>query len=343
MEYNNTNNEMFYPSTEWMKEKYGIFNKELFDGKLGDCDFGFITTGRGSQGGRLGEFRLQGKSLKANRYTRRMFKVQNNIYGYTENIDINKDNFYQICQPIIKLNSHYKATEEAWENTLVHEMCHYYTYMNGICPKQGHGPEFRSIASYVSSNSNGRFTIQRLATAEEMKSFKLDDDMQEKRDKRLANKKSRARAIFVFKTDGKVELTMVSNTNDDVVRQIYKYYKEPKRESSVLRMVMSQDPKLIEEIYQSGYRKIMRTWRFWYVEQKPLAKNIDNYEYETYIDNINESSRQMNKKVINEEYIEETIKQIINELVDNINNDNEIDIAGIDLGAISPFEFVENN
>lgn len=66
-------------------------------------------------------------------------------------------------------------------------MCHYYTYRKGFSPKQGHGPEFKSIARYVTANANGMFTIQRLASAEQMEGFVLSDEMKEKKEKRLNN------------------------------------------------------------------------------------------------------------------------------------------------------------
>ena len=96
--------------------------------------------------------------------------------------------------------------------------------MYGFCPKQGHGREFREIAQEVSARSQGRFTISRLADAEEMKNYQLDDEMQAKEETRLANKLARAVAILVYKTNGAVELTLTSNVNQQVIRQIIRYY-----------------------------------------------------------------------------------------------------------------------
>ena len=70
--------------------------------------------------------------------------------------------------------------------------------MNGRCPGQAHGKEFYAIGNIVSSSSNGRFTIQRLATAEEMKEWELSPEMQAKKDKRIANKKSKVKPVSII-------------------------------------------------------------------------------------------------------------------------------------------------
>jgi hypothetical protein len=152
----------FKPTREWMAAKYAEMNEQLFNGSLGNCSFDIFTTGRGSQGGTLGWFKIKGSRILIERRSRRMYKD-----GW-DRIYINRSNFADLCYPTIELNGNYTGTEYGFLATLVHEMCHYYTYMNGYAPKQGHGPEFKEIGYIVSSRSNGLFTIQRLATAEEM-------------------------------------------------------------------------------------------------------------------------------------------------------------------------------
>ena len=134
------NNIKFKPTTEWMSQKYNEMNSQLFDNRLGECNFRIFTTGKGSQGRVLGRFGLDGlnyKDIRISKYTGKMYIPGN---WYHSEININKNNFIEVCEPYIELNGNYSATEEGWLNTLIHEMCHYYTYMNGICPKQSHGP-----------------------------------------------------------------------------------------------------------------------------------------------------------------------------------------------------------
>ena len=151
---------MMKPTVEWMSEQYNTFNRELFGGRLGDCSFALFTSGIGSQGNRLGQFAMRTTGLKAEYRGGRMFK-----YVYGSRVYVDKDNFVAMCNPTIELNGNYSATQEGWIGTLIHEMCHYADYMYGYCPKQGHGPSFREIASVVSARSNGRFSIKRLASA----------------------------------------------------------------------------------------------------------------------------------------------------------------------------------
>ena len=172
-------NNKIKPTIEWMSEKYDEMNTKLFNGKLDACDFEIFTSGKGSQGRTLGHFCLCSPGLKIKRNGGRMYKPGTWENNY-EDIFINADNFYNICHPKIGLNGNYSATEDGWLNTLIHEMCHYYTYMDGWAPKQAHGWEFRNIAYTVSSRSGGLITITRLASAEKMENFELDAEIQQK-------------------------------------------------------------------------------------------------------------------------------------------------------------------
>ena len=260
----------FVPNVQWMSEKYDEMNAMLFNGVLGSCDFNVFTTGTGSQGGVLGWFKMNGHKLRVDisssekEYERRMY-----IDNYWDREYIYHDNFVQFCKPMIELNGNYYGTEHGFLSTLVHEMCHYYTYMNGICPKQAHGKEFRKIAMKVSSMSNGMFTVQRIATAEQMSELELNDEMKAKREKRLANKKAVVSAVLVFKKDGNVELTMTSNQS--VIDIIKKYYE--KREETV---VVNNNSDVIDFLFSKGYKKNMRTWRYWYLQGKPWLDELKN-------------------------------------------------------------------
>jgi hypothetical protein len=260
----------FKPTVEWMAQKYQEMNEQLFNGVLGDCNFNIFTTGRGSQGGTLGWFKIGARGIRVDRYSRRMFKRIGWDMEY-----INKHNFVNLCWPTIELNGNYSGTEHGFLATLAHEMCHYYTYMNGYCPKQGHGIEFKEIGSIVSSRSNGLFTIQRLATAEEMNELELNDEMKAKRAKRLANKKASVTAVIVFTQEGKVKLTMTSSQN--LVNLITKTEEAERNE----KVVSTNDANIIDYLFNKGYKKNMRTWRYWSLEDKPWINELKNMLLET--------------------------------------------------------------
>jgi len=252
----------FKPTVEWMTARYAEMNDQLFGGKLGKCKFAVFTSGRGAEGGVLGWFKITGRNIRIRRYNRRMFKTN----GWDE-INIDRNNFVQLCQPQIELNGNYSGTEHAFLATLAHEMCHYYTYMNGYAPKQGHGREFKEIGYIVSSRSNGLFTIQRLASAEQMSEMELNDEMKAKREKRLANKKASVTAVVAFTQDGKVKLTITSSQN--LINTIST--EEEERGSNV---ITSNDADVIEFLFSKGYRKNMRTWRYWSLEDKPWLDEL---------------------------------------------------------------------
>lgn len=267
-------NKSFKPTVNWMAEKYDEMNAKLFGGQLGQCDFNIFTSGRGSQGRTLGFFRMNGRGLKIEIATRKMFRHDDWFPNDKEYV--NKSNFYSVCRPSIELNGNYSGTEHAFLGTLVHEMCHYYTYMNGYAPKQGHGTEFRNIAYRVSYKSNGEFSIQRLASAEEMQNFELSDEMKAKREKRLSNKKASLMAIFVYNINGTVKLSTTSS--QALATRIIDSYKK----LDVPKVVVSNDLRLIELLYSHGYRRNFRTWRYWNVGNTDWIKTIDNYDIKVY-------------------------------------------------------------
>lgn len=267
-------NKSFKPTVNWMAEKYDEMNAKLFGGQLDQCDFNIFTSGRGSQGRTLGFFRMNGRGLKIEIATRKMFRHDDWFPNDKEYV--NKSNFYSVCRPSIELNGNYSGTEHAFLGTLVHEMCHYYTYMNGYAPKQGHGTEFRNIAYRVSYKSNGEFSIQRLASAEEMQNFELSDEMKAKQEKRLSNKKASLMAIFVYNINGTVKLSTTSS--QALATRIIDSYKK----LDVPKVVVSNDLRLIELLYSHGYRRNFRTWRYWNVGNTDWIKTIDNYDIKVY-------------------------------------------------------------
>ena len=259
----------FKPNEEWMAKKYNEMNQQLFGGSLGDCDFAIFTSGKGSQGGVLGWFKITGSNVRADRYSRRMF-----VGGWGTKVFIDRNNFVRLCRPRIELNGNYTGTEQSFLATLAHEMCHYYTYMNGYCPKQGHGREFKEIGQIVSQRSNGMFTIQRLASAEQMSEMELSDEMKAKREKRLSNRKSSVTAVIVFTPEGKIKLSITSN--ERLVNLI-----KTTSEGHGEKVIVTNNADVIDYLFAKGYKKNMRTWRYWSLEGKPWIDELKQMLPET--------------------------------------------------------------
>ena len=189
---------------EWMEQKYNEMNKLLFNGALGSCRFSLFVEGKGSQGGTLGWFRTHKDYGVYGEYViigRRVTGVQ----YYVGDSDYNKfavtsEDFDYYMNPEIQLNGNYNWTEKAALSTLVHEMCHYRQHLDGFYPGVGtaeydprtgnkvvvsfkyshHGEDFMRIAEAVSKKSNEFFTVERIASAEQMKQMDFTDTMKAK-------------------------------------------------------------------------------------------------------------------------------------------------------------------
>ena len=270
--------EKFTPTVDWIADKYFELNEWLFNGRLGNCLFEIFTTGEGMETS-LGHFRLTGRSVKYNKRTRQMFYVS---YDHKENIDA--DNFALYTKPMIGLNGNYKRTEHMWLNTLVHEMCHYYTYMGGRVPIQAHGTEFRQIASIVGIRSNGIFDIKRLCDA--VNAGELDGKIASRRHARDENKKSKMTALFLFMRNGEVRL--VTTTKQSLVDEIVS-----KSDGHVCKkIVATSDANFIEYLWSLGYKKNRLTYRYWPLENNSVLDELKKYStktlksYENMLENV---------------------------------------------------------
>ena len=261
--------EKIKPTTEWMTKWYDIMNKRLFNGELGACILRPFTTGKGSNGRTLGWFKITASNIKVDRSTRRIFKSD-----YYSRQYVDRSSFPSICKPCIELNANYSAPEDSWLNTLVHEMCHYYTYMYGYAPKQGHGPEFREIGAIVSSKSNGLITIQRLASAEEMTHFDLDADIKQKNQERLDRKKSNLNVCVIILDNKQVRL--VTTTSMKLVDEIANLHNT---KNDTLYFGCSHETGLVELLYSKGYRSSMRTYRYWDISNASWLNILPEYQW----------------------------------------------------------------
>jgi len=272
----------FKPDINWMAEKYDEYNNKLFSGKLGKCDFGIFTKGKGSQGGVLGWFKLCGSNVRVSVRSRGIYKC--GLYPY-ENIKITNQNFVELGKPKIELNGNYSGTENVFIATLVHEMCHYYTYMNGYCPKQCHGPEFKQIAHEVSLRSNGMFSIQRIASAEQMNELELSDDMKAKRTNRLEKKKTVVSAVVTFLKNGSVKLSLTSSK--PLINLI-----RTSEEGCGNEVFVTKDYDILSYLFNKGYNKNFRTWKYYEIGDKPWIN-----EFRSMLQNSNtEASEELKAK-----------------------------------------------
>lgn len=310
--------EKFIPTIDWIRDKYNELNTWLFDGKLGDCDFELFTKGKGSMGRTLGLFKFQRTGLKARRSDRRMvYYINSEVFVVTE------DSFAKVTKPMIALNGNYKRTELSWLSTLVHEMCHYYTYRRGFCPVQAHGPEFRSIAAVVNSNSNGIFNVQRFGDSEDSE---LDTEIEAKNKKREDNKKSKLTSILVFKKNGTIQL--VTTASQALIDQI----ESQNTNTNCIKILKSTSPEFIDYLWSKGYKKNMKTYRFWPVGQNVVDEMLKYPHTKIDILGINEVFKLTANDI--KLMVEMTIEKLMGQ-----NNDEFIDInPNMNLSNETPLE-----
>lgn len=313
----------FKVTVSWMQEHYNKFNEELFGGKLGKCDF----VANGSGGNKFGWFTISASGVKIDVGSRRMFKTS----GW-DRIEINHDNFYELCRPVIGMNTNYSGQSFALENTLIHEMCHYYTYCFGIVPKQGHGPEFRHIASIVSQRGNLEYRIGRFGDKDRNeRGYKLDDNIKQQNEKRLANRLSNSIIVLTQMKNGEARLTRAANWN--VVNEIINCHK---RDGRAIRTYVYDDADVINYFADKGYVKTQRTYRCWplngsfddIISQMPESEPKDKVNY----DDMN-----------NENYGRDIVDVITERAVTSIKNEYDIENSititpGMDLSEYSPLE-----
>ena len=283
-------NDVIELTPQWMATEYDRLNASLFDGKLMECQFGLFTTGKGSQGGTLGWFKMTGRNLWVSKQSRRIYTRGG--LGDSEKIWINKENFVEYCKPKIELNGNYRWTKKAALSTLVHEMCHYYCNMNGWRPAQHHGPDFMSIAFHVSQKSNEFFTVERVARAEQMSEVELNSEFAEKKKKREEAKKAKVIMTFIFMANGTVRL--VNALNNEVVNNIVRLEFTGSR---CKKIVVSRDPALMDVVFSRGYKGTMRAYRFWEVQNEDFVKELDNYDTQVKWENEMPAGASVNEAV----------------------------------------------
>ena len=275
----------FKPTVEWMKQRYAEANEKLFGMQLGECELGIFTTGKGSRGNTNGWFRLSANNLYIDRYNRRLYKL---IGTYRENV--NRENFVKITKPVIELNGNKSGSEWAFMVTLVHEMCHYYNYMNGHVPAQSHGSEFMAIAHEVTRRSNGQIEVTKKTTLERMQHFVLDDKINKMNKKRTESKLARTIAVVIFKIN---QTRLVLTTSEKLIHEIVRYESE---RNDTIQITRSNDAKLINTLINLyGYRSLMRTYKYWNItNNKELIDFVLNAEGKELYENPDLSDRMPN-------------------------------------------------
>jgi len=212
------------PTKQWMQAKYNQFNQELFDGFLPNC-------------------RLIAKKL-APKHLGMYSTIPAN-----SNFPVTRENIYDVARPTIYLTTVYSAPEEDWENTLIHEMCHYYTQFDeeGNARKidkenKGHGADFMNAAKLVSDKSGGKYTIQHITTAEQSSRMGF-----ETKDRSFSKMKGIRLIRVSFANNGVSTEAFIMTNSEFVAKQILDM-------SADKRILVTDNSSLIKILMNAGYK-----------------------------------------------------------------------------------------
>ena len=253
----------------WMKRKYDEFNKIYFDGELPPSK----------------KIELKYQKLPKNSLGFQGFETSFYYHkAYTKNgryLMLNKK--YQVINsifelgPYIALNSLLNATENQWEDTLIHEMVHLYTYKDALAPKQAHGPEFRAKCDWIRRKAKKEYNkdYELEIYAKRSEEFELKDEIKKKINK--SNRYVGVIGIYIEMNDNIKETPWPHKERfffckidnfDKILDQIIKL--EKKYIKGIYRTFNTY--KSIAEKY--GDFPIVRGYKYWEVDKYPEVKNI---------------------------------------------------------------------
>lgn len=326
--------EQFTPTVEWMERNYYLLNDELFDGKLGKCDFK-IDNSKG-QWNVLGYFELQNQ-ISYNKRNRRLIFIQdydfkNGCHSYGE---IDYRNFAYVCKPLIALNGNFTGSEYDTMCTLIHEMCHYYNYMNGYAPTRAHGKEFKNACLLVDKKSVGKYSYNNIINSEES-SLRLTDDA--KNIKKLQDDKKRERFIKTIKVliifRGR-EILMLTSTSQKLIDEYIDLWFNYKKDH--VAYILLEDERFNGVIYDLRYRTNVKSFKFFNVtKDKDVMEMVDNITEYNIISS--KDKRDNAKDVISEDVM---IRNIIREVIEEYIGGEIIEIPkGYNLGKQTPLDLL---
>ena len=179
----------------WMEEHYKKYNEELFNNELPEkIELGFTKGGDslGLQGFNKSWY-YNRKDMKNDMY--RMFVYERD---YTNAEETKGDGFSIICgyttkevyindaselDPYIYMSPKYNFSDFQKEDTLIHEMVHLWVSKDGLCPKRGHGKEFKRKCKEIREKAKQlygiEYDLQTIAVShdEEEKSFEYTEEV----------------------------------------------------------------------------------------------------------------------------------------------------------------------
>lgn len=262
----------FELTTGWMQEKFDEFNAAYFGGRLMECQFSTFSTGKGSQGRTLGRFSLKNCGYNSVDRRRKLYH-----FGYLPGevsiqkwgrpcIEITRENFVRICQPMISLNANYTWNEISAQLVLIHEMCHYAVYVsNGYCREaRSHGARFMAFARQVDSLSEGKYTVNKVATSETMDNVELNGEIAEKNKQRRQSRINNSVIVLMKSLDYGHMMFMAK---EGIAQQFINLHNAPCPKYPMVKIIRDQE--IVEEVVNKGYKLFIKPTRYYLMEKWP--------------------------------------------------------------------------
>lgn len=246
-----SNENVFVPTVEWMKMKYDEYNALCFGNKLPKC---VLKIGPLS-GFLMGSFVLA--SRKSVLRSTIMYDAESRKEGkwgvYHDSkkdryIPITNSNIYTIFRPTIVLSTKFSSSEDVFENTLVHEMCHYFQFINNgdiNVDNEYHGNDFDEIAEMIYRKTNGKLKIT--ATSDELSQDSVSEDW--------VNKSGKY-AVVCRKNN--MDLGILLSSDQSLKYELSKYSDE----WDGYEFYISYDPKLISRLIMHRFPSV-RSYGFY--------------------------------------------------------------------------------
>lgn len=172
-------------------------------------------------------------------------------------------------RPHIRLNPRYEFTWNEMEDTLIHEMVHFWTYKDGIAPKQAHGKTFRRKCDEIrmKAKANGKH-YNLLIYPQNNGNWSLSDEEKLKMIVKQEKKNEKSTLLYYefdpLKIDGRCYMYtkrfgIYANKNLNMIINDIKIH-DNKSVKIIYQLSNSCIMKLID---QFGKFQTCRTYRFW--------------------------------------------------------------------------------
>lgn len=180
----------FKPTPAWMSNTFNELNRQCFNNELPQTCVLKISKLNKKY---LGNFAPRANT---NLYTTNtgqlIYKEKVTVDNHTAEFPfpIDKDWISQNCQPTITLNNIYAMNEKEWTSVLLHEMCHYSTFIKGFMDSSkendGHGILFRRECEEAARRMGNGWSAEFIETSEQLKEV-IDNDAAAAEAARISN------------------------------------------------------------------------------------------------------------------------------------------------------------